>query len=102
MNWLVKIADQPSGECFKLAAKWGMDNYADVIHGTINMAQVGGRRPHAWNEKDGKVFDPTLDHWFSVEKWYSPDWITQAQGETRYNGEEAVVKAIQEGHWGPW
>lgn len=99
-HWLHKTC-QATGTCFRAAAKWAMDNNADVVHGEVTTGE-GKRIPHAWavTKDDQYVMDATtLDKLMPKDKWYD---LLQATEHARYDGEKAVIYSIRTMNWGPW
>ena len=106
MSWFKKIAE-PTGDCFRAAAKWAGDQWANhnrdiaVVHGIVTNIE-GQRFDHAWCEEGDQVIDVTTlgpDRPMNKDRWYE---ITEAEPTATYSAEEAIIKGIKERHWGPY
>ena len=102
MNWLKKIS-HATGDCFRISAKWAVDNDAEVVHGIVTNSATGKTFSHAWCEKNGLVIDLTigidLTNNISTEYYYQS---TQAKVEARYSSDKTLIQMLKNKHWGPW
>ena len=95
------------GECFGYAYELVTKKGGGVLkHGTVTHPWDKTAFPHAWVEKDGKVYDwqtaevrrtgpgplPVADFY----KWWKP------QDVKIYTADEARGQAARAGHYGPW
>ena len=72
---------------------------ASIVHGTVNL-ETGKRGGHAWIEEGGKVIDPTAGIILPRSEYYNSN--LKPYPMARYTPEESMIKAIREGHHGPW
>jgi hypothetical protein len=71
-----------------------------LVHGTITGPDDGpSRLVHAWLERDGRAYDPTVGRSFSVDVYSR---IVGAVPAMRYSHETACRWVWQSGHTGPW
>ena len=92
------------GECFSYAYQFVIKRGGALKHGTVTHPWDKTEFPHAWVEKDGKIYD-----WQTAEvrktaplsmtdfyKWWKP------QDVKSYNADEARGQAARARHYGPW
>ena len=104
---------QAKGDCYRTAlntaeallgcclSETGVEKPVTVIHGSV-LQSSGNRIDHAWVELgDDKVIDRCSAVDLDIAK---EDYVrkTQAVEEARYSVEQALVRAVKSGHWGPW
>ena len=97
------------GECFRnviffmknrggLCAEINAKSF--VVHGVATNIE-GKQYPHAWIECGTSVIDPTQGVVLTKKKYYELLQIKSADVK-RYPFEEALIKAVRFGHYGPW
>jgi uncharacterized protein (DUF1810 family) len=105
---------EPSGQCFPFA--WREVTKlpdAQLVHGEVHMPSLlahGGNpdilpadlawwTPHAWVEHNGMAYDSSSTEPMPVEEYRQK---LQARPEQVYSQAEAIKKAMQNEHYGPW
>lgn len=90
---------QRTGRCYELAGAAALDRHDwMLVHGT-GRGPAGSRIGHAWLERDGWVYDPTLDVCMQL-----PQYIQRFAAErlNSWRGREVAEEVLRHGHWGPW
>lgn len=93
---------QRKGRCYELAGRGqlNVDPTWTLVHGR---AAIVARLPlliaHAWLEKDGYVYDASLDELMTAKKYVAR---YKALTERRYSAAQTAKKLIENEHWGPW
>lgn len=92
------------GECFSYAYDFVTKKGGVLKHGTVTHPWDGNAFPHAWVEKNGKIYDwqtakvrktgpvPVADFY----KWWKPADVKI------YTADEARGQAARARHYGPW
>ena len=91
--------DYPQGHCYRNAAKFAMKIEGDYIEGMLKNPANGHILAHAWVEKDGVAYDPTLKVVMNAKN-FTADYVVKEFG--RMSGQQAVVRGIRENKWGPF
>jgi hypothetical protein len=91
------------GECFMYAYDFVTKNGGVLKHGTVTHPWDKNELPHAWAEKDGKVYDwqttVRKTEPASVADFYT--WWKPADVQS-YTAGEAKTLAHRARHYGPW
>ena len=86
------------GRCYEIAMKFVTDNpSAKIFHGIINGKE--GRIYHAWNEIEGKIYDPVSNRLYSPRNYeiaFKPIILKE------YTSEQAIIENLRSGHYGPY
>lgn len=97
----------PQGLCFQnvftfLKARGGLsarvNGKANIVHGLATNIE-GLSFMHAWIEEGETVIDPTQGVSNPKKRVYE---LLKIKKVTVYTYEEALIKAVQAGHYGPW
>jgi hypothetical protein len=107
-QWLEEI--QPIGQCFTWACKQAMlDKNIIIYHGIVHDSWKNTSYPHAWIEKNGKIFDWQMEEMGGGGKFnkkgYPPDIfkeIYSPQNVKKYSPKELLENRKKYGHCGPW
>jgi hypothetical protein len=100
----VFMSSYPLGECFSYAYQFVTRRGGVLKHGTVTHPWDKTRFPHAWVEKDGKIYD-----WQTTEV-RKADPLPEAafkklwkpQNVRSYTADEARAQALRTKHYGPW
>lgn len=98
---LIKLVDKGeyrSGDCYISSRRFAMKIDGDYVEGVVFGGHPRRKILHAWVEKDGNVYDPTIPEATSKEKYYS---IYNAKPHFRSSGINASLKSSKENKPGP-
>jgi hypothetical protein len=90
-----------SGRCFELAYKHLEE--ADksfgwkLVHGEVDY--IGGRMPHAWLDRAGRVYDAVLNRFFDADAFAR---IASPSPLATYTFMEATRMVASTNHFGAW
>jgi len=104
----------PFGQCYSWALRQirnDTSGHTVLVHGTVTepFHRPLHKYPHAWVERDGKVFD-----WQTIEAGHGGNFmgvgfprevfyeLFKPTKMKRYNHNAALVAALRSGHHGPW
>ena len=90
------------GRCYELASRVVLREPGSgrtLIHGHLHAKVPSVPYSHAWLERDGEVYDPVQDLWFSITQFVM---MYEAVIDHSYSAKEAAVAVAEHGHHGPW
>jgi hypothetical protein len=103
-----KVELDATGNCYEDSAWLVMDpldrSYTDwtLVHGRPVLQRPPFiRYGHAWVERGGYVFDPSVGVTMPTDAYYALGKITEDE-MYRYTAAEARLKLVEHKHWGPW
>lgn len=87
--------------CHELAGRFMFDNPTWIlVHAVLhNWDSSGLDYPHAFTEKDGVVYDPTLNKFYKKEDYYA---FFSVSVEATYTVEQMGRTALKYGEWCAW
>lgn len=92
------------GHCYELAARGilDFDPTWTLVHGRAAfwcLKRLPYLISHAWLEKTGHAYDPTIDQMMTVDEYAARH---SAIAERRYSEGQARKQVLAHEHWGPW
>ena len=88
-----------AARCYELAGHLALDHPEWVlVQGEVDMHD-GSRMGHAWNEREGWVYDSVLDEAVLAPEFTARFSATEA---ARWQGRAVAAMVLTHQHWGPW
>lgn len=87
-----------SGDCYISSRRFAMKIDGDYVEGIVLGGYPKRKILHAWVEKDGIVYDPTIPEALSKQEYYK---IYNAVAHYRSKGIDATLKSSRENRPGP-
>lgn len=98
LRHLVDTGEYRSGDCYISSRRFAMKIDGDYVEGLLIGGLPKRKIHHAWVEKDGYVYDPTIPEALSKEEYYK---TYQAKETYRNSGVGASLKSARENKPGP-
>lgn len=95
---LVDNGEYRSGDCYICSRRFAMKIDGEYVEGVITGGFPKKQILHAWVEKDGFVYDPTIPEALKKEEYYR---IYNAKKHYTSDGIKATIKSSRENKPGP-